>query len=423
MTILTSPRSVDRRGQSPTQGNQPERRRSLVVEWLAHPQASFYLVLVPAVLLLGLGSLMVLSASSVYAEVRFDDAYYFFKRHIVFMVLGGIAAAVLALSSAQRLKIFGWLAIVGAFAAQLLTFTSLGWAKNGNKNWVELGALGRIQPSEFAKLAIVLWGADVLARKYKMLGQPRHLLVPFVPVSVLLIGLVVLQRDLGTGMVLGAIVLAVLWFVGSSWKVLASILAMVGSVVGALVINNHHRMDRILGFLNPDADPLGVNHQPIKAMMALASGGWWGLGLGASRQKWGGLVESHTDYVLAVIGEELGLVGTLVVLALLLVLGYAGFRIAMRSDILFCRFAAGGVSSWLMIQALVNVMVVLRMVPVLGVPLPLLSYGGSALIANLCAIGILLACARLEPAARALSTRRKQRKALQVSAILPGRRR
>ena len=416
MAILTSP-LMDRREKSQT-GARTERRRSLVVEWLGHPQASFYLVLAPTVLLLLLGSLMVLSASSVYAQVQFADTYYFVKRHLVFLVLGGAACWFLATSSAQRLKVLGWLAIVGAAGLQILTFTSLGWAKNGNKNWVELGALGRIQPSEFAKLAIVLWGADLLARKYDLLHQPKHLLVPFLPVSGLLIGLVVLQRDLGTGMVLGAIVLAVLWFVGASWKVLGSMLAVVAAGVGALALASGHRMKRILGFLNPELDPLGVNHQPIKGMFALASGGWWGLGLGASRQKWGGLVESHTDYVLAVIGEELGLVGTLSVLALFLVLGYAGFRIAMRSDILFCRFAAGGVASWLMIQALLNIAVVLRMVPVIGVPLPLLSYGGSALIANLCGIGILLACARLEPEARALAGRRKRRRATRVTAVV-----
>jgi len=421
VAILTSP-STDRRGQSPKIGPGTERRRSLVVEWLAHPQASFYLVLAPALLLLLLGGVMVLSASSVYAQVQFDDTYYFVKRHLVFLVLGGAAAWFLASSSISRLKVLGWLAVVGAAGLQILTFTPMGWAKNGNRNWVDLGVLGRIQPSEFAKLAIVLWGADLLARKYDLLHRPKHLFFPFVPVAAVLIGLVVLQRDLGTGMVLGAIVLAVLWFVGASWKVLGSILAVVAAAIGALVINSGHRVDRILGFLNPDIDPLGVNHQPIKGMFALASGGWWGLGLGASRQKWGGLVESHTDYMLAVIGEELGLVGTLSVLALFAVLGYAGFRIAMRSDILFCRFAAAGVTSWLMIQALLNIAVVLRMVPVIGVPLPLLSYGGSALIANLCAVGILLACARLEPQARALTGRRKRRRATRVTAVVGGRR-
>lgn len=417
MAILTSP-LTDRREKTQTGAARTDRQRSLVVEWLGHPQASFYLVLAPTVLLLLLGSLMVLSASSVYAQVQFHDTYYFVKRHLIFLVLGGLACWFLATSSAQRLKVLGWLAVVGAAGLQILTFTPLGWAKNGNKNWVDLGALGRIQPSEFAKLAIVLWGADLLARKYDLLDRPKHLLVPFLPVSGVLIGLVVLQKDLGTGMVLGAIVLAVLWFVGAPWKVLGSMLGIVALGIGGLALASKHRMTRILGFLNPDIDPLGVNHQPIKGMFALASGGWWGLGLGASRQKWGGLVESHTDYVLAVIGEELGLVGTLSVLALLLVLGYAGFRIAMRSDILFCRFAAGGVASWLMIQALLNIAVVLRMVPVIGVPLPLLSYGGSALIANLCGIGILLACARLEPQARALTSRRKRRRATRVTAVV-----
>ena len=416
MAILTSP-LMDRRETSQP-GARTERRRSLVVEWLGHPQASFYLVLAPTVLLLLLGSLMVLSASSVYGQVQFGDAYYFVKRHLIFLGVGGLAAWFLASSSAQRLKVLAWLAVVGAAGLQILTFTPLGWSKNGNQNWVDLGALGRIQPSEFAKLAIVLWGADVLARKYHKLDEPKHLLVPFLPVSGLLIGLVVLGRDLGTGMVLGAIVMAVLWFVGAPWKVLGSILAVVAAGVGALVINSGNRMGRILGFLNPDLDPLGVNHQPIKGMFALASGGWWGLGLGASRQKWGGLVQSHTDYVLAVIGEELGLVGTLSVLSLLLILGFGGFRIAMRSDILFCRFAAGGVSAWLMIQALLNIAVVLRMAPVIGVPLPLLSYGGSALIANLCGVGILLACARLEPEARKLTGRRKRRRATRVTAVV-----
>lgn len=387
------------------------RRRSLVVEWLAHPQASFYLVLVPAVLLLALGMMMVLSASSVYAFVRFDDAYYFVKRQVIFLVLGGAFAVVLARRSPQQLKIFGWAMVVGSLVLQLLTFTPLGFSNNGNTNWVQFGtSMFRIQPSELAKLAIVVWGADVFARKHKLLSDPMHLLVPFVPVSALLIGLVVMQADLGTGMIMGALVLAVLWYVGASWKVLGVLVGSVGAVVGLMVVTSSYRMNRILGFLNQDLDPLGVNHQPIKAIFALASGGWWGLGLGASRQKWGGLVESHTDYVLAVIGEELGLVGTLLVLGLFLIIGYAGFRIAMRSDIRFCRYVAAGVTSWFMVQALVNIAVVLRMIPVLGVPLPLVSYGGSALLANLMGIGVLLACARQEPAYRTFLRRRRRKR-------------
>lgn len=407
MAILASP-IVDR--DAADDRTETSRRRSLVVAWLAHPQASFYLVLVPAVLLLTLGMMMVLSASSVYGYTQFGDAYYFVKRQVVFLVAGGAAAWVLARFSPRRLQVLGWVLVMVSLVLELLTFTALGHSKNGNTNWVRFGVdwFG-VQPSEVAKLAIVVWGADVLARKYKMLGDPRQLLIPFVPVSLVLIGLVVLQDDLGTGMIMGAMVLATLWYVGASWKVLGSIVGSVALIVLVLVVSTPYRMTRIFGFLNQDVDPLGVNHQPIKAIFALASGGWWGLGLGASRQKWGGLVESHTDYMLAVIGEELGLVGTLVVLVLFLLLGYAGLRIAMRSDDRFCRFTAAGVTSWFMIQALLNIAVVLRMVPVFGVPLPLLSYGGSALMANLMALGVLLACARNEPDARALRHRRQRR--------------
>lgn len=410
MAILASP-IVDRHGTESTSAK-AGRRKSLVVEWLAHPQASFYLVLVPAMLLLALGMMMVLSASSVYAYTRWSgDSYYFVKRQIVFLVVGGIGALVLARFQPRHLQVFGWLLVAGALVLQILTFTPLGYSNNGNTNWVQLGTSWfRIQPSELAKLAIVVWGADVLARKHKKLSDPWHLLIPFLPVSLLLIGLVVIQADLGTGLIMGALVMATLWYVGASWKVLVSLLGGVGVILLGLIATSPHRMSRIFGFLNQDVDPLGVNHQPIKAIFALASGGWWGLGLGGSRQKWGGLVESHTDYVLAVIGEELGLVGTLAVLALFMVLGYAGYRIALRSDSRFCRYAAAGITSWFMIQSLLNVAVVLRMVPVLGVPLPFLSYGGSALMANLMALGILLACARQEPAARAYAKRQQRRR-------------
>lgn len=182
-----------------------------------------------------------------------------------------------------------------------------------------------------------------------------------------------------------------------------------------LVATSANRLDRIVGFLNPDSDPLGTNHQPIRAMFALASGGWWGLGLGASRQKWGGLVEAHTDYILAVIGEELGLVGVIIVLALFLTLGFAGFRIAMRQTSAFTRYAAAGITAWLMLEALVNILVVLRLLPVIGLPLPFLSYGGSAMLANLAGVGVLLACARQEPGAK---QQRRRRAGAQVTAVV-----
>ena len=394
-------------------------RTSLLGEALAHPRASFFLVLVPTVLLLALGMMMVLSASSVLGSVRFGDAYYFVKRQVFFLAVGGAAAFVLSRCTVRALKVLGWGLVIAALTLQILTFTPLGWGEaKGNRNWVQFGtSFFRIQPSELAKLAIIVWGADLLARKQKLLDQPKHLLVPFVPVSLLLISLVVLQHDLGTGMIMGAIVVAMLWYVGASWKMLASIGAIVGAGVVVLVATSANRLGRITGFFDSTHDQMGVNLQPLRGVFALASGGWWGLGLGASRQKWGSLAEAHTDYVLAIVGEELGLVGTLVVLSLFLVLAYAGFRIALRSDITFCRYLAAGVTSWLMIQALVNIMVVLKMIPVLGVTLPLLSYGGSGLMANLAAIGMLLACAKLEPDARRLAERKKRTTGAPVTVV------
>ena len=394
-------------------------RTSLLGEALAHPRASFFLVLVPTVLLLALGMMMVLSASSVLGSVRFGDAYYFVKRQVFFLAVGGAAAFVLSRCNVRALKVLGWGLVIAALTLQILTFTPLGWGEaKGNRNWVQFGtSFFRIQPSELAKLAIIVWGADLLARKQKLLDQPKHLLVPFVPVSLLLISLVVLQHDLGTGMIMGAIVVAMLWYVGASWKMLASIGVIVGAGVVVLVATSANRLGRITGFFDSTHDQMGVNLQPLRGVFALASGGWWGLGLGASRQKWGSLAEAHTDYVLAIVGEELGLVGTLVVLSLFLVLAYAGFRIALRSDITFCRYLAAGVTSWLMIQALVNIMVVLKMIPVLGVTLPLLSYGGSGLMANLAAIGMLLACAKLEPDARRLAERKKRTTGAPVTVV------
>ena len=413
MAILSSP--LSRKDAVKSAGA----RTSLLGEALAHPRASFFLVLVPTVLLLALGMMMVLSASSVLGSVRFGDAYYFVKRQVFFLAVGGAAAFVLSRCNVRALKVLGWGLVIAALTLQILTFTPLGWGEaKGNRNWVQFGtSFFRIQPSELAKLAIIVWGADLLARKQKLLDQPKHLLVPFVPDSLLLISLVVLQHDLGTGMIMGAIVVAMLWYVGASWKMLASIGAIVGAGVVVLVATSANRLGRITGFFDSTHDQMGVNLQPLRGVFALASGGWWGLGLGASRQKWGSLAEAHTDYVLAIVGEELGLVGTLVVLSLFLVLAYAGFRIALRSDITFCRYLAAGVTSWLMIQALVNIMVVLKMIPVLGVTLPLLSYGGSGLMANLAAIGMLLACAKLEPDARRLAERKKRTTGAPVTVV------
>ena len=395
--------------------------------WLSHPMADVALVIVPTMILLTLGALMVWSASTVFAYRQFDDAFYFMERHLVFLVVALVAGYIASRVPTEMLRSWAWVIFAVAGLLMVLTFTPLGYGVGGNKNWLNFGGPGqmlRLQPAEIAKLALIVWGSAVLANKRKLLDQPKHLLIPYLPFSLLMVGLVVLQKDLGTAMIMGAMVLAILWCVGAPWRVLGGLLVTVGAGVAVLVTMNQSRIARILGFLDPTADPTGINHQPMQALYGLATGGWLGVGLGRSRQKWGSLSEAHTDYVLAVIGEELGVFGTLLVLGLFVLLAWGGVRIALRGSTFFARLLASGVTTWLILQALVNVMVVLRLLPVLGVPLPFLSYGGSALLANVTAVGILIACAREEPDAKAWLRRRAKAKGprRRLSAILPGRR-
>jgi cell division protein FtsW len=389
---------------------------------LDRPLTSYHLVLASVSLLLLVGLMMVLSASSVSAYLNFDDSYYYVKRQSLFLVVGVVGALVLSKMPFATLRALSWAAIGLAAVLLVLTYTPLGIERGGNKNWLYLGSeTFSIQPAEFAKLAIIVWGADVLARKQRLLDQPKHLLVPYLPVCGLLILLVVFQGDAGTAVVMAGIVAGVLWIVGAPLRVLSALAGLGALGVIALFVTSPNRMRRLAAFLDPTADLNGANDQAQAGMYAIASGGWWGVGLGASRQKWGSLPEAHTDFIFAVLGEEFGLFGSLVVLGLFLVLGYAGIRIATRSDEPFARYVAGGVTAWFMVQALINLAVVLRLIPIAGVPLPLVSYGGSALLANLLAVGVLLACARREPEARALLGHRPGQHRPRVSTVVGSR--
>jgi cell division protein FtsW len=397
-----------------------------VLGWLRsvldRPLTSYHLVLGAVSLLLILGLMMVLSASSVSAYVNQDDSYYYVKRQAVFLAVGIVGALVVMLLPSSTLRTLSWLGIGIAAVLLVLTYTPLGITINGNRNWLYLGSSTfSIQPAEFAKLAMIVWGADVLARKQRLLDQPKHLLVPYLPVTGLLILLVLFQGDAGTAVVMAAIVAGVLWIVGAPLRVLGALTAAGALGVVAIFVSSPVRMRRLAAFLDPTADLGGANDQANAGMYAIASGGWWGVGLGASRQKWGSLPEAHTDFIFAVLGEEFGLFGSLVVLALFLVLGYAGIRIATRCVDPFARYAAGGVTTWFLVQALINLAVVLRMLPIAGVPLPLVSYGGSALIANLLGVGVLLACARHEPAAQAVLAKRSRRSRPKVSTVVGSR--
>ncbi|HKH55319.1 MAG TPA: putative lipid II flippase FtsW [Propionibacteriaceae bacterium] len=389
---------------------------------LDRPLTSYHLVLGATAILLALGLLMVLSASSVNAYLNHRDSYFYVKRQAIFLGAATLGAFLLMKLSPAKLRVLSWFGIALAMILLILTYTPLGIEVKGNRNWLDVGLPSfRIQPAEFAKLAMIVWGADLLARKRRLLDQPKHLLVPYLPVCSVLILLVVFQGDAGTAVVMAAITAGVFWIVGAPMRVLAG-LGLTGMVgVVALFVTSPVRMRRLAAFVDPSAQLNGANDQANAGMYAIASGGWWGVGLGASRQKWGGLPEAHTDFVFAVIGEELGLFGSLIVLALFLVLGYAGLRVASRSDDDFARYAAGGVTVWFIVQALINLAVVLRMLPIAGVPLPLLSYGGSALTANLLAVGVLLSCARREPAARQFLERRSAKPPPRMTTVVGSR--
>ena len=417
MATLTPPRSI--RSDKPTSTRQ-------VINWLRvlldRPLTSYHLVLGSVSLLLIVGVMMVLSASSVNAYVTYGDSYFYVKRQVVFLVVGVIGAIVIMKLPSSALRMLGWFGSGLAAVLLILTYTPLGITVNGNRNWLYLGSsLFAIQPAEFAKLAIVIWGAHILAQKQRWLDRPTHLLVPFLPVTGLLILLVLFQGDAGTAVVMAAIVAGMLWIVGAPMRVLGALAGAGIAGVIAIFVSSPVRMRRLAAFLDPTADLGGANDQANAGMFAIASGGWWGVGLGASRQKWGSLPEAHTDFIFAVLGEEFGLFGSLVVLALIGVLGYAGIRIATRSDDPFARYAAGGVTIWFMVQALINLAVVLRLLPIAGVPLPLVSYGGSALIANLLAVGVLLACARREPAVRKMLAKKSIRPKPRMTTVVGSR--
>jgi cell division protein FtsW len=312
------------------------------------------------------------------------------------------------------LRIAAWPGVLAAIVMLLLTQTSMGVEVNGNQNWLALGPL-QVQPSEVAKFAMVLWCADVYARKDALLHTWRHLAVPVLPVAGLVTALVLAGGDLGTALVLFAITLGMLWVVGVPTRMFVGAVSVVSVIALYLAKSSPERLNRILSFSKPFDDFQNSGWQAGHGILGMASGGVFGKGIGASQQKWGNLPEAHTDFIFAVLGEELGLVGTLLVLVLFLTIAYAGLRVAAQTDNLFVRYATAGIVIWLMAHVIINIGMVLALLPVIGIPLPLVSYGGSSLVPELVALGLVIGFARAEPgAAGELRRRRHERRRLRA---------
>jgi cell division protein FtsW len=368
---------------------------------LDRPLASYYLVLGCALLLLGVGLMMVLSTSTAYDLDQGLPAYSMFEKQLLGAAVG-LALMWLAAKSPPRLfRAFAYPLLLGAVAGLVLVL-KFGHEVDGARRWLAVAGT-QVQPSEFAKLALVLWGADLLARKEKLrqLTDWRHILVPLLPGAALMCMLVMIGKDLGTTFLLSVIFVSLLWIIGAPGKLIVGMVALMAFALLMLIAVHPYEWARISSFLSsqsPSCRSLTC-YQLVQGKDALGSGGLFGVGSGASRAKWGWVPNSPTDFIFAILGEELGLVGTLCVVTLYGALAFAGLRVARRVPDTFARLCAGSITVWLTAQALVNMGAVLGLLPITGVPLPLISAGVSSLIVTMAAIGMLMSFARSEPGA------------------------
>jgi cell division protein FtsW len=359
----------------------------------------YWTLLISTSALLGLGLLMVLSASSIYSLRDNGSAFELAARQSVFAAVG-VVLATFALRLPrifwQRISPVALIAVLVLLVLVLIFGTEVG----GQRNWLVLYGPIRMQPSEFAKLALILWVPYVLSSKEQTAQRWRQILIPLAIGAGLTIVLVLLERDLGTPMVMVPIVLAMLWAAGA--PKLVFVVTTVSGLAGIwlLTILTPYRRERFTSWLDPWSDPLGSGMQAVHGQLALGSGGLLGQGLGASKEKWGSLPAAHTDFIMGIIGEELGLVGSLAVLLAITAIVWACLQVALRTQDPFVRYVSVGVAAWIGVQSIVNVGAVIGALPITGVTLPLVSYGGSSLIPTLVGIAIVMSFIRPTEASR-----------------------
>jgi cell division protein FtsW len=351
-------------------------------------------LMVPVALLLiiGLGALM--SASSVVAliETGNTDSLFYVKRQLMWIGIGIVAMAIAVKVPYRVYARYAPLILVLGVGGLVAT-EMIGVVRSGARSWIQVGGF-TIQPAEFAKFAVIAFLARAYSRKEKYLQDFRHFLVPTFlalgPVVVLLMK----QPDMGTATIVVGGAFAVMFASLTPVRYLAALGGMGLAAGGAFVLAADYRLDRLKEFWNPLSDPLGNGLQGLQSLVALDTGGWFGVGLGASRARWFFLPNAHNDFIFAIIGEEMGVAGALVVLAMLAMMAIVGVLISLRAGDVFARLLSAGIVGWLTIQALINIGGVTVVLPITGVPLPFISSGGSAMVANLFAIGVLVNIAR-----------------------------
>ncbi|MCU1679122.1 MAG: Cell division-specific peptidoglycan biosynthesis regulator FtsW [Frankiales bacterium] len=390
----------------PAAATTSERPRGRVARMLDSPLASYHLVTGATALLLAFGLVMVLSASAVTAYSRHGSVFAVFNKQVLWALLGVSVFFATRRLPIRFFRVIGYPALLGSLVLMVLV-PFIGKEVNYATRWIEVGPM-QLQPSELMKLSLLLWGADLLARKEKLMHQSKHILVPFLPVVLVATVLTLAQKDLGTTLVLAIIAWSLLWTVGTPARVLAGLAVLGITAVGFLAVLEPYRFARVDAWLHPELYAGDKAYQAVQGLSGLASGGWVGFGLGASRQKWGYVPNQDTDFIFSIIGEELGLLGTLLVVALFTLLAYTGVRVARRAADPFSRLAASAITAWMVGQAVINMMAVLGLVPITGIPLPLISFGGTSLIVTLFALGMLASIARREPGAPQLWAARRR---------------
>jgi cell division protein FtsW len=362
---------------------------------------NLYYMLVGSTLGLSIfGLIMVFSASSIYSLENNGSTWAILLRQFVFLVIAIPMAWVLSRLSLNRWRFIARFAVIASVGLLIIVqIPGVGKSVNGNHNWISLGFVD-VQPSEVVKFLMILWAGAILAKHERAGDIQINVLKLIAPIYLLCIALVLIGRDLGTASVFAFVLAGLLWVSGVRLKLFAAISSVGFLGIAALIISAPYRVARFSVFLDPFAADQykSVGWQPAHSLLGLASGGLFGVGLGASRQKWGNLPEAHTDFIFSVIGEELGLFGTISVLLTLSILIFSIFKIALRAQDPMVRYVCSGIGCWIGIQTILNIGSAVSVLPVVGVTLPLLSYGGSALIATYMGIAFVIGAARRDPA-------------------------
>ncbi|GAA1623620.1 FtsW/RodA/SpoVE family cell cycle protein [Leucobacter chromiireducens] len=356
------------------------------------------MLLASVCLLVGLGILMVQSASQVTAIAAGGSPFSGLIRQGGYAVVGIALLLVLSRTPTARLRRLAWPLLGVGLTLQLLVYTPLGYEAGGNRNWLRLGPLSA-QPAEFMKFVLLVWVATILAAKRPLLREWWHVAIPILPVVALSMGINVIGGDLGTLMIIAALVFGCLYFSGVRFRFLVTIAAIAAAGIAVMTLIKPNRVIRIVQFMEIDCltdaeHAQGMCWQSLNGFWALAHGGIFGAGLGNSTAKWAWLPEADTDFIFAITGEELGLLGAAAVLAAFVAIALALVGLIGRLDDPFATAVLGGATAWISAQMAVNVAVVLGFIPVLGVPLPFVSAGGTSLISTLMAVGVVLACVR-----------------------------